>query len=434
MTAHGFDATELVELLSGVDFPIPAPADIDLPLDPIAYFASGCQRGEVAGFAAIGHDVGVAAGSVNADVEGELCALAGTDVQAFIDSGAFAEFRAQLKGKSAPVKWDKVIALYKRVGAVLGDQLHVVAPDAIGDQGETLARLERYAEDMRELDAMGVRVLMPVQRGTFTQESFYRRCVEVLGFEPIPALPCRASATSVEEAEQFVAAVQPTVIHLLGLGPRGHKAKRYLARIAEACAFTMVQMDSCIIAAHAGKTKGPGGGPRRLTAAAGIVNGMAERGELSSDVQTRKAAGVILALRDMDTGKRRELIEEAKRAIAADAKIVDPVEMPAGVLLWPEGPASVAHQHAFLCHPDGEECPDGCDCAPDPLRVEALRAAPDLFESCEKCGAVLLPGREVWLELDSTTGKWWPEGAVPDERSQGCFAFGADCARKAVKR
>lgn len=309
--AKEFNAADLVELLEGVPFPIPAPADVDLPLDPIAYFASGCQRGEVRGFAAIGHDVGVAAPSVNADVEAELLELAGTDVQAFVDSGAFAEFRAQLKGKSSPVPWDKVIALYKRLGAVLGDQLHVVAPDMIGDQGETLRRLEVYAADMRELDAMGVRVLMPVQKGAFTQASFYQRCVDVLGFEPVPALPCKAASTTAEEAAEFVAAVKPTVVHLLGLGPRGHKAKRFLAGIAAACEWTMVQLDSCIIAAHAGKTNGPGGGPRRLTAAAEIVKDMVDAGELAADVQTRKAAGVVLALRDMDPGHLRPVAPAA---------------------------------------------------------------------------------------------------------------------------
>jgi len=298
-------AYELVELLEGVDFPIPAQPAPELPLDPIAYFASGCQRGEVRGFGAIGHDVGVTAANVNADIEAEILELVGTDVQVFVDSGAFPEFQAELKGKSKPVDWPRVIDLYKRLGRALGDQLHVVAPDKIGDQAETLARLERYAEDMRELDAMGVRVLMPVQRGAFKQASFFKRCVDVLGFAPIPALPCQAAATSPKEAEEFVATVQPVVLHLLGLGPRGRKAKEILSRIASACPITMVQMDSCVVARLAGKTNGPNGGPRHLTAAATIVNGMVERGELAGDTQTRKAAGVILALRNADNGHKR---------------------------------------------------------------------------------------------------------------------------------
>ena len=50
---------------------------------------------------------------------------------------------------------------------------------------------------------------------------------------------------------------------------------------------------------------------------------------------------------------------------------------------------------------------------------------------CERCGVEIKPGREVWLELNSVTGTWHtPEDAqVPPEQSQGCFPFGADCAR-----
>jgi hypothetical protein len=288
---------DLVALLDGVPFPIPAPPAPGLPLDPAAYFASGCQRGEVRGFAAIGHDVGVEAGRCNADVEAELGELAGTDIQAFIDSGAYGEFTAKLRGESAPVNWPRVIALYKRVGAVLGDQLHVVAPDCIGDQIETMRRLEEYADDMRELDAMGVRILMPVQRGALSQAEFFALTVEVLGFEPTPAIPCKAAATSVQEVADFVREIQPATVHMLGLGPRRHEAPAYLEAVASACDWTEVTMDSCLSAAHAGKTNGPGGGPRRLTAAAQIVNELAADGHIDSDTQTRKAAGVILGLR-----------------------------------------------------------------------------------------------------------------------------------------
>jgi hypothetical protein len=293
---------DLVALFEGVPFPIPAAPAPDLPIQPVAYFASGCQRGEVAGFGAIGHDVGVVAQRCNADVEAELVELAGTEVQAFIDNGAFPEFQAKLRGQDKPVVWPEVIALYKRLGAVLGDQLHVVAPDCIADQAETLRRLRRYAADMRDLDAMGVRVLMPCQRGAQSQADFYRTCCDVLGFEPTPALPCQAAATSPAEAEAFVREVKPAEVHMLGLGPRRRppaSAREYLAAIARGCEWTDVTLDSCFASSQAGATGGPNKGPRRLTLAALIVKVLVADGIIDGDVQTRKAAGVIMALRDM---------------------------------------------------------------------------------------------------------------------------------------
>ena len=53
-------------------------------------------------------------------------------------------------------------------------------------------------------------------------------------------------------------------------------------------------------------------------------------------------------------------------------------------------------------------------------------------EYCYKCGRRLDDDRIVWLELDTETGEFQPEGSepLPEERSQGYFPFGPDCARK----
>lgn len=52
---------------------------------------------------------------------------------------------------------------------------------------------------------------------------------------------------------------------------------------------------------------------------------------------------------------------------------------------------------------------------------------------CQRCQKWLRPGTEVWLELDWQTGLWYAAGEVSDEQSQGCFPFGAACARAALK-
>lgn len=290
---------EVVELVADLPFPIPAlPAD--LPVEPVAYFASGCQCGEVTGFAEIGHDVGVVANRINRQVERELLALAGSDVQVFVDSGAFSEVAFTGTGFEVvkPITetaWQTILATYKRLAAVLGDQLHVVAPDRVGSQAVTIERLTRYAADLRELDAMGARVLVPAQKGTMSQADFYRAACAIVGVEMVPALPCKKAATTVAEAEAFVAAIQPASIHLLGLGVRNRLAQAFLSAVTEASPDTLIQMDSCVIAANSGKTGGQGKGPRRLTLAAAIINRLVGLGRLSADTFTRKRAGVHLA-------------------------------------------------------------------------------------------------------------------------------------------
>lgn len=49
---------------------------------------------------------------------------------------------------------------------------------------------------------------------------------------------------------------------------------------------------------------------------------------------------------------------------------------------------------------------------------------------CQRCGESLHPKREVWLELDQRTNTY-TAGEVPEQHSQGGFAFGKACAKKA---
>ena len=50
------------------------------------------------------------------------------------------------------------------------------------------------------------------------------------------------------------------------------------------------------------------------------------------------------------------------------------------------------------------------------------------FGFCERCHAKLAFESIWWLELDQRTGTYSLE-AVPEEFSQGGFAFGKDCAK-----
>lgn len=54
-------------------------------------------------------------------------------------------------------------------------------------------------------------------------------------------------------------------------------------------------------------------------------------------------------------------------------------------------------------------------------------------ETCERCHRPVEKDKAVWLELNCYTGKYAEPGTIPEEESQGGFAFGPDCV-KAVRK
>jgi hypothetical protein len=234
----------------------------ELPVEPVSYFASGTNRtGEIRGMASVGQDIGVVAPEIvgRSPAEAELHALAGTDINVFVDSGAFSEVEITRDGIKTvdpitPERWEAIFGLYDRLAATLGRQLFVVAPDKIGDQDETLRRLETYRPRLAALAAKGARILVPVQKGALTQAQFAAQVDELLaGIAWQPALPCKKSATTPEECAAFVRDyVRPgRHVHLLGLGPTNRSAPEYLAAFVGSGAS--VSLDSCWITANVGR-------------------------------------------------------------------------------------------------------------------------------------------------------------------------------------
>jgi len=303
-----------------------------LPVDPVASFASGSNcAGDIRGFAAVGHDVGVAFPNLNEAAIVELESLAGSDIAVFVDSGAFSEVEFNAphkcgKGKKcregrcpgdgglphpdhepftfvtvAPLDdahWNAALDCYERLACALGDQLHVVAPDKVGDQKTTLRRLARYTGRLATIAARGARVLVPIQKGALTQAEFYGRVSELLeGVAWTPALPCKKAATTVEEAREFAAAVQPRHLHLLGLGAGGELIAEYLGAVSSAAPSCLVQIDSCVIRSLVGRSgahrKFGTGGVRRMTHALDIVTRLLGAGSTGTD---RKNLQIAVAL------------------------------------------------------------------------------------------------------------------------------------------
>jgi hypothetical protein len=54
-------------------------------------------------------------------------------------------------------------------------------------------------------------------------------------------------------------------------------------------------------------------------------------------------------------------------------------------------------------------------------------------ETCERCHKPVEKEKAIWFELNTYTGSYYEPGTVPEDESQGCFAFGPDCA-KAVRK
>ena len=256
-----------------------------LPVTPTAVFASGSNRpGEIRGFASVGHDIGVAIPELNREAIDELKSLAGTDVQIFVDSGAFSEVRFGAAGREIvkPIndaEWVRRLAIYVELAAALGDQVWIVAPDAVGDQHETIVRLDRYSHTVKVIADLGARILVPMQSGTLTYAEFARAVDLALGFDSwVPSVPCKKAAASPADVADLVAAREWDHVHLLGLGVRNRQGAAYLAPFADES--TTVSLDSCWLRQNSGRTNGPAGGPRRHTkardAAVDLLEGSAD--------------------------------------------------------------------------------------------------------------------------------------------------------------
>jgi hypothetical protein len=59
-------------------------------------------------------------------------------------------------------------------------------------------------------------------------------------------------------------------------------------------------------------------------------------------------------------------------------------------------------------------------------------AAEDDPYTCACCGKVLNTAKAVWLEQSTSKSKYYLRDLVPSNDSQGYFAFGITCAKKAA--
>lgn len=276
-------------------------------LAAVGYFASGLNDvGEVRGVTLAGYHVGISCSELRPGLldEVEAC-VRDHAVGVFVDSGAFSEV-AVVDGALvttrplSPVDWEKRLAVYERLARSCGRNAYLVAPDKVGDQIETLARLTRYASRLRALRCvhvdvdLGPNLIVPVQRGGLSMDVFATRACEALAMsedDVVWGIPMKKGATPLRELALFARSCPPdAAFHLLGMGPASPRFEGAVLSILAECPDARITCDAVRVTALVGR--GDGAGARPLTAAQDAVR--AELPGASSSTVKRLALERVL--------------------------------------------------------------------------------------------------------------------------------------------
>jgi len=240
------------------------------------HFHSGINdKGEVYGIMGSGRHVGITASCMRPGMLRELAHGRYTLTRLFVDSGAFSEVEFgpyRVVKEITHEEWKRRFRLYRWASATYRNRAYIVAPDRVGDQDVTLERLARYALDVSWCASFGANVIVPVQKGTLSMGEFFQLASNILCLRaaPIAGIPMQKDATSLVELREFCSTLPwfGARIHLLGIGPRAKlgRFKRAIDAIKSVRPNCQVTSDSALVPSLVGRTNGPGGGPRILTA------------------------------------------------------------------------------------------------------------------------------------------------------------------------
>jgi hypothetical protein len=190
-------------------------------------FSSGMsRRPDFEPALAVGHSIGVDINEMSQNACNALAAaLVKSDAHVFVDSGAFAAFRAGLRGKPARVDFAKVFDGYHKLALAVcladggGDdaasRLHFVLPDVVGDQVASLAMLREFQD---EAGAYASDSILPVQGGAMSLVAFYDAACEILGRTSlrIGVPSAEAAVDNAELAELLATRDDIFGVHILG--------------------------------------------------------------------------------------------------------------------------------------------------------------------------------------------------------------------------
>ena len=243
------------------------------------HFNSGINdKGEVRGALMSGRHIGITASNMRPGMLRELALCRYGLTRLFVDSGAFSEVKFgpyRVVKEITDEQWRRRFKLYRWAAATFRDRAYLVAPDRVGDQEVTLARLTLYAIDMARCAQFGAFIIVPVQKGSMPMADFFLLAVRTLAFFGVPAsqivagIPMQKDATSIDDLRAFCESLVwfTPRIHLLGIGPKAKlgRFRKAIDAIKGARPNAQVTSDSALTPSLTGRTNGPGGGPRAYT-------------------------------------------------------------------------------------------------------------------------------------------------------------------------
>lgn len=239
----------------------------------VKHFASGVNSpGDARGLAGSFRHFGITATDMPAGLIEEVELYAVTMQRLFVDTGAFSEVEFGATGPvvARPITesdWEQILALQARCARAYGKRCYLVAPDRVGCQATTLARMATYADRVRDFAALGAQIIVPVQKGDLPMSEMFRSSIAILGInDAIAGVPMKKDATSLDDLRELVSSLPEFCrIHLLGLGPVSPRWAATMELILSLRPNADVTSDSVTIRRLVGRTNGPKGGPRILT-------------------------------------------------------------------------------------------------------------------------------------------------------------------------
>lgn len=234
------------------------------------YFISGASAwSDLRGLLRISAPLGVSLAELSPEGLRELLAARHRPLlRVFVDSGAFAEV-TRAGEMVAPIsrdEWRRRVAVMLRIARAFGDRAWIVAPDRVGHQQETLARLAAFARPMRTARRLGARVIVPIQLGAMAPAAFDRTAAAILGFDDFSrGIPGNKVAMPVHVLEAFLRERRAPAVHLLGMGPRNVRYQAMVDVLRRFVPGAEVTCDSNAFSAVTGRTNGADDGPRMLT-------------------------------------------------------------------------------------------------------------------------------------------------------------------------
>ena len=223
--------------------------------------AVGLQAGKPIGITAI-PDLDKQKSTPSGTVIGQVTNHVNRGKRLFIDSGAFGAFQRRTqdqkkKGKvirkadpNFRLDFDQLFGnIDKVVDGVDESQrknVSIVMPDIIGEQQESIDAQMKHAEKIQSYIDAGFDVIIPIQSGELSSVEMYNQLKEKFGDNFRVGIPSNKNATPIQDIVKLVTEIEPSRVHMLGVGPG--TGKEAGAAIRKASPNTHITNDASTVA------------------------------------------------------------------------------------------------------------------------------------------------------------------------------------------